>query len=350
MDSADNLRILLLNSANSEQRGASGYGQMATQFPDAEVISVQRRDPSGLVDRLTTRLARIGAASSWYRPSSLKLEWQALRKLRSDRYDIVHVLWGDSDLGHLTRLRPSATKLVVTLHNVSEHLSGNFSDPSVLKQVDGFVLMAPDQAEFLKKVGIPPERIRFIPHGIHSDVFCPSEPSSPKSDRPLRVVHVGSYLRDFQTLAETTRCLADEAIEFDVLTSPQIRDQHAFSSRVNWHHGISQEGLVSLYQNADILLMTATAATANNALLEGLGCGLPVVCQNVSGLTSYVNSDCAEIAMDSSAASLAAIIRRLANDRDVLHRMGIASRRQALEFEWHHVASKTRKFYHELRE
>ena len=348
MDSSEMPRLLMLNSKNSAQRGASGYGQLTTQFPDADVISVQRRDPSGIISRLTTRIARVGAVSTWYRPSSLKLELQALSRMRSNRYEIVHVLWGDSDLGHLTRLRPPATKLVVTLHNVRAYLSENFPNPSLLRSVDGFVLMAPDQAEFLEKAGIPPERFRFIPHGIHADVFLPKEPKSNERNRPLRVVHVGSYLRDFPTLAETTRLLADEAIVFDILASQEIRKEQKFSSRVHWHHEISQEKLVSLYQNADILLMTATAATANNALLEGLSCGLPVVTQNIPGLTSYLNEDCAMVAMDSSAASLAAVIRRLAADPGCLRKMGDAARQQALTLEWRHVAERTREFYYDI--
>ena len=42
-----------------------------------------------------------------------------------------------------------------------------------------------------------------------------------------------------------------------------------------------------LYQGADLLLLPLIDATANNTLLEGLACGLPVLASDLTGVRDY---------------------------------------------------------------
>jgi glycosyltransferase involved in cell wall biosynthesis len=340
------MEILLLNSENGAQSGASGYGQLATAIPGAELISVQRREPTGFLSRICARLTRLGAASTWFRPSSFDLERSAVRRLRENRFDIVHLLWGDSDLGHPERLRINGARLVLTIHNVADYLASNFPSRNILRKVDGFILMAPEQQSFLLDAGVPRERCRFIPHGINCEVFRPCEQQVYPAK--VKLVHVGSYLRDFEVLAELTHLLGGYPVEFHILTSRSIREQHGFADNVIWYHGISQVDLVKLYQSGQILLMTAKAATANNALLEGMACGLPVVCQNIEGLKAYVTPECAEVAVDCSAEALAKVIRDLLANPDRLSSMARAARMHAESLSWESVAELTRQFYKDL--
>ncbi len=62
----------------------------------------------------------------------------------------------------------------------------------------------------------------------------------------------------------------------------------AMDDRVRWHTGISAEELRKLYQQASLLFLPLIDATANNALLEALACGLPVISTEVGGTHEYL--------------------------------------------------------------
>jgi glycosyltransferase involved in cell wall biosynthesis len=136
-------------------------------------------------------------------------------------------------------------------------------------------------------------------------------------------------------------------VKFDVVAPPEIAKEYDFASNVDWHSGLSTQELLALYRGADILLMTALDATANNALLEGMACGLPVVCQKVGGLTAYVNDSCALFAPPRDAESLVEQLRRLGQDLGLRKRLSDGARALAMNYEWSVVASKTRHVYQE---
>ena len=80
------------------------------------------------------------------------------------------------------------------------------------------------------------------------------------------------------------------AIEFHY-----VGPNHAFlelrgCDNVEKHHNLNETELINLYQNCDALLLPVTGATANNSLLEGLACGLPVISNPVGGIPDYLDN------------------------------------------------------------
>lgn len=341
------LRTLLLDTRRRAQTGPSGYSRVADYIPDSTLVSASRSDPSGLFLRLATRILRLGSASNWYRIGSLKMELSARRAIKSQHFDVVHVLWGDSDWGYIHHILPQSTSFVVTLHNPPDLLHQNFHRPEVLNRVDRFILMSPDQGEYLARNGICESKYHFLPHGIDTDHFTPSSLKSTTISHTIKLLHVGSYLRDFDQLAHLTNELTHLPVKFQVVCPQSIPSSHDFAPGVEWHHNISHTRLRELYQDADVLIMTGLAATANNAILEGMACGLPIIAPEMGGLRNYTDPTFAKLFPSSDNGAFVKAIVQLLEDPQRRTKMAEAARRAALRFSWPAIADQTASVYRE---
>lgn len=339
------MEVMVMNTDRGVQSGASGYARLVEHLGNACLVTAQRSDPTSFISRLSTRVLRVGAANTWYRIGSLKTEWNAKRLMSMAVPNVVHLLWGDQDWGYIDRFLPPETAFVITVHNPPELLPQNFHRTSALKRVDRVILMSPDQIGFFENLGIPKERCVFVPHGIDTEVFHPGTQLPDVNQGKLRVLHVGNYLRDFEALAVTTRQLADQPLQFEIVCSRENRSNFQYGSNVSWYHGISNEALLELYQSCDVLLMTATGATANNALLEGMACGLPVIAQDVGGLKDYLSPACALLVDPTAEQELSKAVIGLLDNREQISVMGLASRTMAETLSWERITEQTKDVY-----
>jgi len=89
-------------------------------------------------------------------------------------------------------------------------------------------------------------------------------------------------------------------------------------------------------------------ATANNALLEAMACGLPVIAERVGGIPEYVNDRCARLVAPGDSQSAARAILELHRAHDLTFAMSQAARLRAEELDWTHVADQTRGVYESI--
>jgi len=146
-------------------------------------------------------------------------------------------------------------------------------------------------------------------------------------------------------LSAITRDLTDHPVHFEIVCSTENRSAHEFGPNVSWHHGISNEALVSLYQNSDVLLMAVSGATANNAILEGMACGLPIVSHDVGGLSAYMDESFATFVPRDSWEHLRDALLELIGDEGRLRSARIAARKRAESLSWKEIAKDTRGIY-----
>jgi glycosyltransferase involved in cell wall biosynthesis len=106
--------------------------------------------------------------------------------------------------------------------------------------------------------------------------------------------------------------------------------------------------LLQKYRAASCLLHTAENATANNALLEAMACGIPIIAETVGGIPEYVNSHCATLTAPGDESALAAAIRSLASSPAKQASMSIAARSRAEELDWKTVATQMMTLYRSL--
>jgi glycosyltransferase involved in cell wall biosynthesis len=94
--------------------------------------------------------------------------------------------------------------------------------------------------------------------------------------------------------------------------------------------------------------MPLLEATANNAILEGLSCGLPIVVTNVGAVRDYVSSACGMLAPPHQSRPMAEAVIDILNDEPARAVMSSNCREWALQFSWECAIEKLKSIYEQL--
>jgi glycosyltransferase involved in cell wall biosynthesis len=202
-----------------------------------------------------------------------------------------------------------------------------------------------------------PGRVFFVRHGVDTDFFHPvnhshSEKITPET-KSARFIFVGQWLRDQETLAgiiEKTASINPD-IHFDLVVP-----EHSLTERlsslasklhvVSLYSDIPDKQLLSLYQGATGLLLPIKDCTANNALLEAVACGLPIIANDVGAVRNYTHNSFADLLQPGDVDGMVSVLLKNAiQDTEHLKR-GIAARSFAKNnCNWHLAAQKTLDVY-----
>ena len=178
-----------------------------------------------------------------------------------------------------------------------------------------------------------------ILHGIDTGFFRPGE-ERVEGD-VFRCVTAGHYLRDFDAIRGVAERLADQAIEFHVVTGGETGLEGL--PNVRRHRDVDDGLLLALYQQADALLLPVHQSTANNALLEGIACGLPVISTSLPSIEAYVSGNEAILVDRNDPDMLAQAVLYLRSDREAAREMGRRARQRAEELSWPNPRRATRR-------
>ncbi len=152
------------------------------------------------------------------------------------------------------------------------------------------VLYSSDVCQFERHLG--KGRLRAVPHGVDVAFFRPAQDNQARS--PTRLLFVGQFGRDYQVLVETINMLSElrPCLEFHVLTGPwgdanPAWDMLRSSAKVVRHRDLDDVRLRELYQVSAVMLQPLEFCGANNAVVESLACGLPIIASDVGGIRDY---------------------------------------------------------------
>lgn len=283
----------------------------------------------------------------WYKLSDLTAEVKAFQQCCFRRVDIIHYLDGEHSVQYLPRLskqlRRVRPKIIATYHQPPEMLD-SLIIKEVIKMLDCITVVSPEQVSYFKEF-LAPDKIHLILHGIDSNYFKPG--NIPKENGKFRCITVGHYLRDFKAVRAVADRLKDHReIEFHVVSSQSMELEGL--TNVTIYKGIDDVKLRELYQQSNVLFLPLLQSTANNAILEGIACGLPVVSTNLPSVKAYLPGNEAILIDDNDTEQLAdAILHLFHNPGDCIN-MGREARKRAEELDWRNVAVQYEVIYSRL--
>jgi glycosyltransferase involved in cell wall biosynthesis len=282
----------------------------------------------------------------WYSLGAHLTEWSTLGNMVRSRDRVYHVLYGDSDLWLLRRAnRLTGNRMVASFHQPSDHLRKLGPIERIARHLDAAILVCEAQRGYFEEF-LPADRVFVVPHGVDTDFF---RPSGEEGGEPLCVT-VGSHLRDFDTHREAIRIVwrANPGVRFLSIGTrsdkksyfPQLEDP-----RIRFLDRISDEEMLRALQTARIAAFSLEDATANNALLEAMSSGLPIVATDVGGIREYVGEDAGILCPRKDPRALADGILRLVDDASAREKMAKASRSSALRIDFRAVAGRMGEIY-----
>ena len=330
----------------------SGFNQLA-QFLDRNRFHVRIHAASdsdrdlpiphaGIRHWLRTQVQKRGMP--WYKLSDLAAELRAFPECLLRRTNIVHFLDGEHCPQYLPEVLKKSrlfhTRTIATYHQPPELLD-DLVDPEVLSHIDHVTVVSPTQLAFFQKF-LPSNRISLLLHGINTDFFRPD--SRPRHNDIFKFITVGYWLRDWNAVRQVVEELRGEKnIEFHVVGNWETGLDNI--PNVVSHRNINDATLRSLYQQSDMLFLPLTQSTANNTLLEGIACGLPVVSTNLPSIHAYLPGEEGILIKGNAPSLLIEAILKIKTDPDLRQRMAKQARIRAEELSWGNVAQKYEDLY-----
>jgi glycosyltransferase involved in cell wall biosynthesis len=200
---------------------------------------------------------------------------------------------------------------------------------------------------------IPTEKIQVAHHGVETDFFKPLEG---ENSGPQHLICVGHWLRNIKMFGRLMPRILDHFpnVIFDCVVPAFVRKGPAYELLLNhpavrWHQGLSDEQLRALYQNAAAMLMPMDDSGANNAILEALACGVPVITTDVGGIRSYGGGTVFPLVANNDDDACLALVDRYLSDESYRRETGEACRTYAVsQLDWKVVAAEFANAYRVL--
>lgn len=302
---------------------------------------------------------QIYSSSSKFLPYRLlnKLsEIYALRRLRSklnnlhtDDKGITHFLYPENTLAYIKLEINERLNVVSSFHQPLEWFENLYSNRKKclanLMQSNYGIALSSSQIPIIQEY-LKIENVKFIPHGVYCDFF---KPNSSIDRLNNKILIVGSWFRDFDLLKTIIKESNIQNCNFEFVIVAENNFSSLFKGfhNVQYFSGISNSELLNLYLKCSVLLLPLKDSVANNALLEGLSCGIPILVSDVGGVrdytsdlsVKYISSDPLEIIQD---------IKSVIEDDVFSNKLSLNARSEAIKFDWAVIRDSIGKYYNDI--
>ena len=178
-----------------------------------------------------------------------------------------------------------------------------------------------------------------------------------KADKKRVVLFVGRLdepRKGFKYLIEAYKILElkyPETYQLWVVGSGNEQWKKNISSKsIRWMGRVSDDGLESLYDSADLLCAPSTGGESFGIIiLEAFSHAIPIVCFNIKGYTELVrNRENGFIVENKNSIKLAQAIHTILSDKQLYFDMSQAALQEAKMFDWKLLAKEIAKLYDEI--
>ncbi len=330
----------------------TGFNQLGS-FIDAEKIRLRHKKVSmgppqfikAWVSRLFTDKIKQNGGSV-YSQNDWLAEIGTFLHCLFKHEDIVHLFDAEHSLKYLPALFARYRRLkhfpaIIAMLHQPPHILETLIDPDIVAQTDCILVVSPCQKEYLKKL-LPQARIELLPLGVDTDYFKPG--AIEKKSGVFKCLAGGVWLRDYKALLATAMKLREHPeFEFHIVT--KSLDIPEGLDSIVLHSGITDKEFLELYRTCHLLFMPMLSATANNVILEGISCGLPVLTTDLPATRYYLPGPEAKLIKDNDPEQFADMLVHLHQNPRLVSEMSRKARERALTFSWTRIIKEYERLY-----
>jgi glycosyltransferase involved in cell wall biosynthesis len=200
-----------------------------------------------------------------------------------------------------------------------------------LRWADGVIVTNPGlQAELLPKV--PANRLVYLPNGVDTKIFKPSQPHPPSLER--KVIFVGRLdpVKNLFMLVEALALIQDFSLRLVLVGDGPLRqplgEQAAqLGVACDFAGTVLNETLPERLNAADVFVLPSQREGHPKALLEAMSCALPCIGTDVEGIREVIQDGKNGLLCALTPQDLADKICRLVSDPDLAQQLGQEARR-----------------------
>lgn len=341
-----NRKVVFIRHRSKHHAANSGYSRLIDFYPGCDYLPKDTDSyvvPHAIGQLFTRKI--VDKTKGAYNVESIRKEIALVRYMRNEKHGIAHFLNGERDIRYSLRFKESNDwKFVATFHKPPSVLKKNILDYKYLRRLNGAITVGTNQVGYLKEK-LHTDKVAYIPHGVDTGFFVPKD--KPENFEEHTALFVGYHLRDIETLVATAEIIKKKFPKFKlkVVMGKAYFNLFPQSDTFEFYPGIPDEELRTLYQTSSVLLMPLKDSTANNAVLEGMACGLPTVTTDSGSISDYVSKGTGIITREKDSKGLADATIYLMENPEANMKMRLQSRVESDAFSWETVASLMKKQY-----
>ena len=234
-----------------------------------------------------------------------------------------------------------------------------------LKSANKIIVLVPDAAEYISKLGIDKEKICIIPNGINCNHFLnmPS-PYEFKKDYKIdgkMVLFVGGlssrkgvqYLikampKILRKIPDTT--LVVVGVDWGFQSHLEgLSHELRVDKKVLFTGSVSNEQLLDAYSACDVFVLPSEREGLPTVILEAMASGKPVIATNVGGNPYVIEDGVTGFLVEyGNETKLADKIIYLLENEDIREKVGKNARKKVGDYSWEKIAEGIEKIYTEL--
>ncbi len=304
------------------------------------------------IGRIMLQGVEFAEGTSFYNAQSFEAESKLFFRNHFIKTDIIHYSHGEPYFGLGSKFKKILPKIVLTNHQPVTWWQQQEKFTNKFSRADSIIVLSEYDRDYFSSVCNT--EVVYIPHGVDIDFYHPSGLVQPSEK--FNVLFSGRYLRDVDSLASLIKRVdAKLPIEFNIIYFERSKTDNknlleiADNPNVKWLSNLSEEQYLAAYQQADCCLIPLEDSTANNAILEAMSCGLPIISTDVPAINSYLKDDFSILGRKANVDDLYDALMHLFENRNVGTEMGKKAREKAVStFDWNVVAKQTHDLFNSV--
>jgi len=273
-------------------------------------------------------------------------EIQIARRIKPAFPCIAHFLFSEFAGPRWTAPFRRRGALIAGTFHASVRRQQKVSGNTRLDVYDRISVVSKVQKPFFVERGYPADRIHVILHGVDTDYFTPLADRKPVTeDAPLNGLMVGDTERDHEFAATLMKSMPEGILHLSVATRPYLHGAYRDARNVTLLPHQSDTEMLRKYQEADLLVLPLIDSTANNALLESMACGTPVLTTRVGGTPEYVDTTCGMLVDKNKVEDWVDALSWISSNRNVLASWRKPARAWAEQLSWKSLAPQYLAMY-----